>query len=74
MLFDYSLNWCAVQNEIVIVKKMAGATAILDDVFVEIGEIGPNQIVTFVLLFVLNLLSGTSTVNYMISAGNLDYR
>lgn len=53
---------------------MAGASAVLDDIFVEIGELGPNQIVTFALLFLLNVLSGTSTVNYMISAGNLDYR
>lgn len=53
---------------------MAGASAILDDVFVEIGEIGRNQIVVFALLIVLNILSGTSTINYMISAGNLDYR
>lgn len=53
---------------------MAGASAVLDDVFQEIGELGPNQIVTFALLFVLNVLSGTSTVNYMISGGNLEYR
>lgn len=46
----------------------------LEDVFVEIGEVGSSQIITFVLLIVLNILSGTSTVNYMISAGTLDYR
>lgn len=53
---------------------MSGEATDLDDVFMEIGEIGRSQIITFVLLSLLNILSGTATVNYMISAGTLDYR
>lgn len=36
--------------------KMSGTSADLDDVFVEIGEFGPNQIITFVLLFALRII------------------
>lgn len=53
---------------------MSEQSADLDDVFVEIGEFGRSQTITFVLLFALNLLSGSSTVNYIISTGTLDYR
>lgn len=53
---------------------MSGTSADLDDVFVEIGEAGPSQIITILLLSVLNALSGTAVTNYMISAGTLDYR
>lgn len=53
---------------------MSGTGADLDDVFVEIGEVGRSQIITLVLLSVLNILSGTAVTNYMISAGTLDYR
>lgn len=49
-------------------------SADLDDVFVEIGEVGASQIITLTLLSVLNILSGTAVTNYMISAGTLDYR
>lgn len=54
--------------------EMSGKSADLDDVFVEVGDFGRYQIITFVLLIALNILSGTSTVNYMISAGPLEYR
>lgn len=49
-------------------------SADLDEIFVEIGEFGPHQIVTILLLCVLNILSGASAVNYIISANTLDYR
>lgn len=42
---------------------MSGKSEDLEDVFVEVGEIGPSQIVTYVLLSVLNILSATSTVS-----------
>lgn len=49
-------------------------SADLDDVFVDIREFGPHQMVTTLLLCALNILSGASVVNYMISANTLDYR
>lgn len=53
---------------------MSETSTDLDGVFMEIGEFGQHQIVTIVLLFVLNLLSGSSTVNFIISTATLDYR
>lgn len=49
-------------------------SADLDDVFVEVGEFGAHQMVTLLLLVVLNMLSASSAVNFMISANKLDYR
>lgn len=53
---------------------MSGKSADLDDVYVEIGEVGTSQIITIALLSLLNILSGAAVTNYMISAGTLDYR
>lgn len=49
-------------------------SADLDDVYTEIGEFGTHQMVTLLLLVVLNMLSASSAVNFMISANKLDYR
>lgn len=46
----------------------------LDDIFVEIGEFGAHQVVTLLLLVVLNMLSAASAINFMISANKLDFR
>lgn len=54
--------------------KMSETSADLDSIFVEIGELGRHQIITFVLLSALNFLNGVSIVNFMISASTLDYR
>lgn len=53
---------------------MSETSADLDNVFVEIGEFGRYQIITFVLLSALNFLNGISIVNFMISASMLEYR
>lgn len=46
----------------------------VDDILAEIGDFGSYQIFTFALLSFLQILTGASTVNYMISANILDYR
>lgn len=52
----------------------ADGSAELDTAFVEIGEFGPHQMITILLLFALNILSGASAVGYMFSASELDHR
>lgn len=46
----------------------------LDKVLIEVGDLGRYQVATFLLLCILNILSGASTLNYVISANTLDYR
>lgn len=52
-------------------KKDAGN---LDDTLSNIGEFGPYQIISFVLLFIIKVLAGQNFINYMITANTLDYR
>lgn len=46
----------------------------LDNIFSEIGDFGPYQIVTVALLTILNILTGATFMIYIISANTLDYR
>lgn len=39
-----------------------------------IGKIGPYQIVSCALLFLIKVMTGQSFINYMITASTLDYR
>lgn len=52
-------------------KKDAGN---LDNTLSDIGEFGPYQIISFVLLFIIKVLAGQNFINYMITANTLDYR
>lgn len=46
----------------------------LDDVLSGVGELGPYQIVSCVLLFLIKVMAGQTFINYMITANTLDYR
>lgn len=46
----------------------------MDDILMEVGEFGPYQAVTLVLLFLLRIVAVPSLISYMITATTLDYR
>ena len=46
----------------------------LDHILSEIGDLGPFQIVNFVLLALPVILSGCFTVTYMFAASPVEYR
>lgn len=46
----------------------------LEEIFLEIGEFGPFQMVTVSLFTILNILTGAVFMMYMISSNTLDYR
>lgn len=46
----------------------------LDDILSDIGELGPYQIISCVLLFLLKVMAGQTFINYMITANTLEYR
>lgn len=52
----------------------ADASTDLDSIFVEIGEFGRHQMVTTLLLIILNILTGANWMVYIISGNTLDYR
>lgn len=52
----------------------AAASADSDDIFAEIGEFGPHQIVTLLLIAILNISTAAMFNMYIITANTLDYR
>lgn len=46
----------------------------LNNIFVEIGEFGPQQVVILLLFTILNISTAATFTIYMISANPLDYR
>lgn len=50
------------------------ASADLDDIFVEIGKFGPHQMLTVLILTILNISTAATFTIYIISSNTLEYR